>query len=480
MLIEAAALRAAGRLPPVPFEIALADGRTLAFSRLLRVLPGKRVVGEAWLDGQRLLAKLFIAAPSQRHWSRERDGIEALLAAGVATPQLHWAGALLGGGHALLTEFVDQAENIADAWDFTAPVASVDARGAELLLAAMPLLARMHAAGLAQDDLHLGNFLYADGQCHVIDGDAVRVSSSGKALAAAEISANLAILFAQLPPRWDAKIPTFVAAYAAVPGALVPDAAMLLSDVLAVRQRRLRHFLGKTGRDCTQFAVARSIRQFSAVSRADQPALQTLLDTPDAALESGRRLKSGGTCTVADAQLGDFRVVIKRYNLKHWRHALSRAWRPSRAWHSWREAHRLAFYGIATPRPLAVIEERLGPLRGRAFLVTEYCPGGNLLDLLDADHLPEPAVASALLALFGELHALRITHGDLKASNLLWDAGRVVLIDLDAMCQHASPAGFARAWRRDRARFLRNWPAGSPLRVWLEQSLPEAQGAATA
>jgi len=474
MLIQADALRAAGRNPQVPFSIALADGRTLAVSRLLRVLPGKRVVGEAWLDGQRLLAKLFIAAHSQRHWSRERDGIEALLAAGVATPQLHWAGALPGGGHALLTEFVDRAENIADTWDFSAPIVSTDIHGAQLLLSAMPLLARMHAAGLAQDDLHLGNFLYADEQCYVIDGDAVRISASGKALVATEVSANLAILFAQLPPRWDVKIPTFVTAYAAVPGAQVPEATMLRADVLAVRQRRLRHFLGKTGRDCTQFAVEHSIRQFFAVSRADQPVLQALLEAPDAALESGRRLKSGGTCTVADAQLGDFRVVIKRYNLKHWRHALSRAWRPSRAWHSWREAHRLAFYGIATPRPLAVLEERLGPLRGRAFLVTEYSPGGNLLDLLDAGRVPEPAMASAILALFGELHALRITHGDLKASNLLWHADRVVLIDLDAMCQHVSSAGFARAWRRDRARFLRNWPAQSALYNWLDDSLPAA------
>jgi Ser/Thr protein kinase RdoA (MazF antagonist) len=72
---------------------------------------------------------------------------------------------------------------------------------------------------------------------------------------------------------------------------------------------------------------------------------------------------------------------------------------------------------------------------------------------------------------------LRITHGDLKASNLLWDADRLVLIDLDAMCQHASPAGFARAWQRDRARFLRNWPAGSPLREWLDRSLPFNQAA---
>lgn len=467
MLSEAAALRAAGRQPPVPFSIALADGRVLAVSRLLRVLPGKRVVGEASLDGRRVLAKLFIASASERHWARERDGIEALAAAGVATPQLLWAGALAGGGQALLTEFVDGAVSL-DALG--------DAADVSRLRTVMPLLAQMHAAGLAQADLHLGNFLCAAGCCYVIDGDAVSVSA--KPLTAIEVRANLAILFAQLPPRQDQRLAEVLATYAATPGAQVPAAASLLAEVQTVRSRRLRHFLAKTGRECSQFAVSRSLRRLVVVSRAEQPLLQALIDRPDAVLAEGQRLKSGGTCTVAGVQLGDSRVVVKRYNLKHWRHALSRAWRPSRAWHSWREGHRLDFYDIATPRPLAVIEERLGPLRGRAFLVNEYCPGASLLDVLDAGQVPEPALASALLELFGQLHALRITHGDLKASNLLWDAGRVVLIDLDAMRQHASPAGFARAWQRDRARFLCNWPAGSPLREWLDRSLPGAQPAA--
>ena len=81
-------------------------------------------------------------------------------------------------------------------------------------------------------------------------------------------------------------------------------------------------------------------------------------------------------------------------------------------------------------------------------------------------------IAAALLTLFGTLHALRISHGDLKATNLLWHDGQVVLIDLDAMTQHRSSRTHAQAWQRDRARFLRNWPAGSPLVRWLDARLP--------
>jgi tRNA A-37 threonylcarbamoyl transferase component Bud32 len=166
--------------------------------------------------------------------------------------------------------------------------------------------------------------------------------------------------------------------------------------------------------------------------------------------------------------------VIKRYNLKNARHALSRLWRPSRGWHSWREGHRLRLFGIATPAPLALIEERWGPLRGRAWLVTEYCLGDNLLIHLDADREPPAAEGEALRTLFATLHRTRISHGDLKATNLLWDDGALKVIDLDAMRQHRSARPHARAWRRDRARLLRNWPQDSALFRWLDANLPAA------
>ena len=40
------------------------------------------------------------------------------------------------------------------------------------------------------------------------------------------------------------------------------------------------------------------------------------------------------------------------------------------------------------------------------------------------------------------------------------------------MHQHAGPSGFARAYARDRARFLRNWPADSALHRLLDARLP--------
>ncbi len=459
-LLAVADLRAAGRQPAVPFRIALAEGEMLEFRRLLRLLPGKRLAGEAFWQGRPVFAKLFVADGARRHGERERDGLQALLDAGLPTPAMLEAGPLAGGGYVVLSEFLAGGVALDER-----PLSAV---GFDTLLPALALLGRLHAAGLIHPDLHPGNFMHHGERLLLIDGDGVRPAASD-----ADLLGNLALLLSQLPPDWDERRPALLEAY----GRAVEPAA-LEAAVRVARQRRLRHFLAKTLRNCTEFAVDRSIRHFSVVLREKAEQLAPLLADPDGATLAGHCLKDGGTCTVALAEIlaesPAGKVVIKRYNRKGWGHALSRAWRPSRAWHSWLAGHRLAFYGIATPRPLAMIEERLGPLRGRAFLVNAYCPGGNLLDTLRPDCEPSPTQQAAIVRLFRLLAELQITHGDLKATNLLWHDDEVVLIDLDAMTCHRSAKAFARAWRRDRGRLLRNWPVDSVLGCWLAANLPAA------
>lgn len=473
-LTDATALRAAGRSPALPFRIALDDGRELDMLRLLRVLPGKRLVGEALVDGQRVLAKLFIANGSARHWQQECAGIEALRAASVPTPPAVAALALAGGGHVLLTEFLAPAESLDQACSRLATRPPGDTVTTALLLPALAMLGKMHAAGLVQEDLHLGNFLNSKGQLFVIDGDAVRSLTAGKPLTDLQAARNLAILLAQLPAEWDAQRQPLLSAYSAAAGLARPDEELLQREVADVRARRLNDFLAKSVRDCTLFSVKRSFGRFTAAVRSAADSLAPLLAAPDAAMRRGQLLKDGGTCTVTKVAASGRPLVVKRYNLKSTRHAVSRLWRPSRAWHSWREGHRLQFLGIATPAPLALVEERIGPLRRRAWLITEYCPGKNLLEHLAADCAPPDAEAAALTGLFAAMQRMLISHGDLKATNLLWHEERLLLIDLDATTQHRSPAAWQRAWRRDRARLLRNWPQDSALYLWFDAALPPA------
>lgn len=473
--VDAEDLRKAGRLPATPFCVMLADGRAIAVHRLLRVLPGKRIVGEGVWDGRRVLVKLFVAGGSERHWAQEKTGIAALQQAGLLTPDLLLAAPLAQGGHVLLTAFLDGSLTLAEAWESLAALPAGSSAALDVLRPAFRLLGKLHASGLVQEDLHLGNFLRHGDLVLIIDGDAVRAITPGKRLNEAQASANLAILLAQLPAAWDACRDELLAAYQAGGGERISDLGALEGELARVRRWRLNDYLAKTVRDCTLFAVRSDFSRFAVVQRKVADQLAPLLETPDAAMLQGRLLKDGRTSTVARVEQPGCLLVIKRYNLKNLQHALERFWRPSRAWHSWREGHRLSFLGIPTPEPLAMIEERIGPFRRRAFLVNAYCPGPHLLQALTPDKPPASEMAQAISSLFQALYHNRISHGDLKATNLLWHEGRVWLVDLDAVVQHRSESGFEPAWRRDRARFLRNWPAESALHQWLDDKLPPAE-----
>lgn len=454
----AASLRQAGRQPPVAFRIELEDGRILDMQRLLRILPGKRLTGVGLLEGQPILAKLFIApAGSERHWERERSGIVTLVERSIPTPQLLEACKLKAGGYCLLTEFVADGRTPS---------------GSEPLEPVFAALGQLHVAGLVQEDAHFGNFLLTGNRALIIDGDAIR-----PAVTAADMTRNLALLLAQLPPAVErTRRAALLAAYHSDNPAAQIDVDRLPGEVARARRNRLAAFLKKCLRDCTQFKVTRSFGRFVAFVREEADILGPLLADPDRWMAAGTPLKQGNSATVARIQVGARQFVIKRYNIKGPGHAVSRCWRPSRAWHSWLEGNRLGFLGIATPRPLALIERRIGPLRGRAWLITEYCPGENLAVRLAPylDASPPDAELAAVCNLFDQLTAARISHGDLKATNLLWDGHRLSLVDLDAMRQHDKVSSFARAWHKDRARFLRNWPAGSSLRATLEAALPDA------
>jgi tRNA A-37 threonylcarbamoyl transferase component Bud32 len=331
LLTDGHRLQAVGRHPALPFCVTLADGRRLTLLRLLRLLPGKRLVGEADLAGRRVLAKLFVGQRGEKHWQQERSGLDALLLAGVATPELVTAMPMVGGGYALLTAFLDPAESVAEAWARVSGRAPGDGEALALLAPVFHVLGRLHASGLLQEDLHLGNFLLHKGQLWVIDGDALRVIACGQPLAPVLAMANLAVLLAQLPAAWDEVTAALLPAYAAGGGAAWPDLAALGDQVRQVRASRLQDILAKSVRDCTRFAVEHTFTRFRVVLREEAQRLAAVLGDPDGFIDRGRVLKDGGTCTVALAVVDGRPLLIKRYNLKSPSHALGRAWRPSRA-----------------------------------------------------------------------------------------------------------------------------------------------------
>ncbi len=472
-------LKNAGRTPSLPLTISLADAAgpaDLQLLSLLRVLPGQRYVGAGVWRGRPVLAKLLVGSKAARHFQRELNGVKLLAAQGLTTPLLLADGLKDGEGGWLLFEFLEDAESLGDAWQQVESLPVLADEQSAVLGDALGAIAQLHSKGLWQEDLHLDNLLRHGGQLYLIDGAGICEETAGQPLSRQKVLENLGVFFAQLPKALEPFTEELLVYYLLSNGEHALPLEALQKQIDKVRAWRLRDYLIKVGRECTLFAVQRGAFALRAIRREEEAAMVPVLEQADALLDQGHLYKTGGAASVGKVEVAGRKLVIKRYNIKNFAHWLKRFWRPSRAWHSWREGNRLAFLGIATPKPLAVLEKRFLWLRSRAYLITEYLPGPDIIErfapYVESGEAPESEL-KALDQLFARLIAERISHGDFKGHNLFWQDDRWALIDLDSMCQHRSLGSFAPAYARDRARFMRNWPESSALYQVIDQRLPK-------
>lgn len=468
-----AQLRSAGRTPALPTTIALGADE-LRVVQWLRVLPGQRYVARAQWRGAQVLAKLMVGARARRHFDRELSGAQLLATQQLTTPVLLDQGFGETGGW-LLFEFLEGAQTLQDAWLGVARQLPLSAGQQDVLGDALAVIATLHARGLWQSDLHLDNLMRHGQQLYLIDGGGVRAENPGKPLARDRALENLAVFFAQLPAALEPFVEELLVHYLLVNNTHALPLEALVDKIRVARQHRLVSYLKKVGRDCTAFSVRRDHSGLVVVRREHETALRDVIEDLDGYIAAGVALKWGGSATVVRVDARGQTFVIKRYNIKGVMHWLKRFWRPSRAWHSWVEAHRLEVLGIATPQPLAMIEKRRLGFRVRSYLIADYVEGQDIIARFApyVDGVPPEDELLALDQLFAALIRERISHGDLKGTNVLWRDGGWVLIDLDALQQHRSLARFHQAFAKDRERLLRNWPVGSALYRLLDHRLPK-------
>ena len=184
----------------------------------------------------------------------------------------------------------------------------------------------------------------------------------------------------------------------------------------------------------------------------------------DRLIEQGETLKHDATTSVARLVFGTRHIIIKRYNSRNQWHRVNRSVRRSRASRCWRMSYSFESAGLSVARPFLMLERRLGPLRRTAYFVSEALDGAELLySLPTMEYSQQRLVAQVLKDAFERMKRASITHGDLKASNLIWKGGRIYFIDLDAARHHASKQSWLKANNKDRRRFLENWRGDDQL-----------------
>lgn len=425
---------------PLPHALPLANGAEIIVDRWLRVVPGRRLVGRARWQDRRVLLKAFVdPARAERHLERALAGAALLEAASLPTPA-SLASASAHGVALLLQPWLGDEQPAPGLASASLEPAARQARLAE----AATLLARLHEAGLEHQDLHLDNLLLGPDGLVLIDADAV-ARAAGLDQRAAALRA-LGRWLGQLAPHEDHAAP--LAAYLAARGGAWRAGPELASARAAAWRARVDQRLRKVQRSSRRFVLRRRPGQRALLAADQEAELATLLEDPDAAMAAGRWLKQGRSSSVAAVQLGDREVVLKRYQLKSPWHALKRCLRRSRALKSWLAAQLLDLADVATPRPLALLERRWGPLVGTCYLVTELVTGTRGDEVLAA---PDPPAIAALQETLRRLDAAGIAHGDCKPTNLWWTGDRWSLVDLDAT-RLAGPATRA----KDRERLTRD------------------------
>lgn len=448
-----------------PFTITLSkdlsnDARELCCREIIRHLPGKRLVGRGTWRGKEIVGKIYFHKwHARRHWRRERKGIQALIERKISTPELLYAGSTDDKKiYVLILSAITEAKNLLETWDGAAN----EQERIALLKRLITTVAQQHDSGVLQHDLHLRNFLKKGDEVYTLDGS--EITARNCAPSKFKSLDNLGLLLAQLPPRFDENEQQMYIHYAKARGWKYDDrdSATLRVRLSRNRERRKKDYLNKVFRESTAFACKRNKRRYMVFRKASTSAeLTALLEDPDALIADGAKvLKRGRSSTVGVITLGNKRVVIKRYNMKNIWHRLRRAVRRTRAATSWHNSNMLGFYGIDTTPPLAFLEWRFGPIRGRSYFISEYVEGTRAHEFFDSGKLDEDEMRAAAQALKESLNGMarfRIAHGDLKATNIIFSSGKPVFTDLDAMRQYRTEFWYRRARRKDAERLLLNW-----------------------
>ena len=248
------------RTTPFPLQGRAGDRSvTIECVEVLRRLPGRRLVLRGRLDGRDVAVKTFVGTGARRRFRRERRGLSLLAGAGVPTPRTVAEGRF------------DQGWWLAVEWVHGRAATPGDADPIIVLNAAL------HAAGVRQDDPHLGNFVVVGDRVFVIDGDGVarggaflrgaspsrapaemvflrgaspsrsRAEGSGRRASLSGLALQLAALDAD-----GASVDRGYGVYCAARNwpADETECARLHRSVARMQRRRVRRFLAKALRPC--------------------------------------------------------------------------------------------------------------------------------------------------------------------------------------------------------------------------------------
>ncbi len=202
-------------------------------------------------------------------------------------------------------------------------------------------------------------------------------------------------------------------------------------------------------------------RSFHRVAHCDiclpRELAEALWRHPHMLLDCGEQLRTNGARRTVRLDWNFRNYVLKHYAEPTRRHNLKQLVQPARALVTWRFTHRLADAGVATPRPVACIENRWGLLRRDSYLLYPYVEGRTLRSYFTGEAKRSSALSEHLWQQVNELWQrlveLHVSLGDTNLGNfIIAPDGQLWIIDLDKsrFYRHARAAAphQARPWKQ--------------------------------
>ncbi len=449
---------AAGFDLQAPFALTDLDPSPLGCEKILRVLPGKRLVLLADAAGEKVILKLMgHGAYAKRELNLELEGSRALTSAGILTPDIVDHAANSNSGISYISfQFLEQATNLSELFHQAS-----ETQRKELLEVVFKIIARMHNAGIYQHDIHLDNFVLHNESVYTLDCASVITNThSHSGIEDKTAISNLGLFIAQLYPHLDELTESCFTRYLELRQITNIDFPQVYRSAVLARNKRMHRYRRKIFKSSSEHIRLRNWREYRVCCRNHyDPEMKQFLDNPDPAIDAGVILKAGNSATVARVSIGSKYYVIKRYNVKNYWHGFKRLFQTSRAWRSWRSAYSLKLLDIDTPEAVALLEKRFGPLRKRSYLVCDYLEPerGAHLDQLIKNGLTKQQGQNLFHSLFKKMSKSLVSHGDFKATNFFIQGEKIFVLDLDAMTLHYSKTRCQKALKKDQKRFAHNW-----------------------
>jgi tRNA A-37 threonylcarbamoyl transferase component Bud32 len=194
----------------------------------------------------------------------------------------------------------------------------------------------------------------------------------------------------------------------------------------------------------------------------------------------GMRLYKYGTRSVVGGYEFEDEIVCKYYYPKSFIKAMTYRMMGSRCKRSWCAGLAFQMIGLATPVPLVFGEwyAAKGLLLKQSFLATSKAEGVDLFEWVQLHHDSEvkmKRMAELLKGMFDLMAEYQITHGDLKATNIIVnELHEPTFIDLDAVIFHRKLEAWKAYRLLDRRRFMKNWSKVPQVLSYFKDVLPSS------